>query len=241
MTGAPDALVERIFASAVASFDLAGIYLGDRLGWYRSLADDGPATPEELASRTGTDARYAREWLEQQAVGGLLEVDGEHRFSLPDGYRDVLVDPESLSLMAPLSRMVVAAFGQLPQVAEAYRSGAGHGWEAYGRRHARGPGGIQPSRRHAPARQRVAARGRRPRCAPPGGPARAGGRRRLRRGLVDAGDRPGLSAGQGARHRSRRAVDRRRAPPRGRDRDGRRGRVPARRRRRVWTSPPTLR
>ena len=131
-TATPDALIERIFASAVASFDIAGIYLGDRLGWYRSLADDGPATPDELAARTETDARYAREWLEQQAVAGLLEVDGEHRFSLPEGYRDVLVDPESISLMAPLSRMVVAALGQLPAVAEAYRSGAGHGWEAYG-------------------------------------------------------------------------------------------------------------
>ena len=129
---APDALIERIFASAVASFDIAGIYLGDRLGWYRSLADNGPATPDELAARTGTDARYVREWLEQQAVGGLLEVDGEHRFSLPAGYRDVLVDPEGISLMAPLSRMVVAAFGQLPAVAEAYRSGMGHGWAAYG-------------------------------------------------------------------------------------------------------------
>ena len=132
MAATPDALAERIFASALGSFDIAGIYLGERLGWYRSLADDGPATPDELASRTRTDARYAREWLEQQAVGGLLEVDGDHRFSLPDGYRDVLVDPESLSLMSPLSRMIVAALGQLPKVAEAYRSGAGHGWDAYG-------------------------------------------------------------------------------------------------------------
>ena len=132
MTSSADALAERIFASAIASFDIAGIYLGDRLGWYRSLADDGPATADELAARTGSDARYAREWLEQQAVGGLLEVDAEHRFSLPVGHRDVLVDPESLSLMAPLSRMVVAALGQLSRVADAYRSGAGHGWEAYG-------------------------------------------------------------------------------------------------------------
>jgi ubiquinone/menaquinone biosynthesis C-methylase UbiE len=132
LTDTADALAERIFSSAIASFDIAGIYLGDRLGWYRSLADDGPATADELASRTATDARYAREWLEQQAVGGLLEVDDDHRFSLPAGYRDVLVDPHSLSLMAPLSRMIVAALGQLPQVAAAYRSGAGHGWDAYG-------------------------------------------------------------------------------------------------------------
>jgi SAM-dependent methyltransferase len=132
LTSSADALAERIFASAVATFDLAGMYLGDRLGWYRSLADDGPASPDELSARTGTDARYAREWLEQQAVTGILEVDGNRRFSLPTGFRDVLVDAESISLMAPLSRMVVAAIGQLPRGAEAYRSGDGHGWEAYG-------------------------------------------------------------------------------------------------------------
>ncbi len=125
-------LVERIFGAAVGAFDLAGIYLGDRLGWYRSLAEDGPATPDELAARTGTDARYAREWLEQQAVAGILSVDESHRFSLPEGSDGVLVDPESASLMAPLARMVVAAFGQLPAVAAAYRTGAGHPWEAYG-------------------------------------------------------------------------------------------------------------
>ena len=132
MTASPDALAERIFASAIASFDLSAIYLGHRLGWYRSLADDGPATPDDLARRTGTDARYAREWLEHQAVTGVLEVDADHRFSLPAGYRDVLVDPESVSLMAPVSRMVVAAIGQLPRLVDAYRSGDGNGWEAYG-------------------------------------------------------------------------------------------------------------
>jgi SAM-dependent methyltransferase len=132
MTTAADALAERIFNSAVATFDIAGIYLGERLGWYRSLAEDGPATPDELAARTETDARYAREWLEQQAVGGILEVDGDRRFSLSDDHAAVLVDRESITLMAPLSRMLVAAFGRLPDLVEAYRSGAGIGWEAYG-------------------------------------------------------------------------------------------------------------
>ena len=78
MSTPADALVDRLFTAALGTFDLAGVYLGDRLGWYRSLSEDGPATPEELAERTRTDARYAREWLEQQAVGGILEVDGEH-------------------------------------------------------------------------------------------------------------------------------------------------------------------
>ena len=132
MTTAADALTERLFTSAVASFDIAGVYLGDRLGWYQSLATDGPATPDELAARTGTDARYAREWLEQQAVGGILDVADGHRFSLSDDRAAVLADPDSISYMAPLTRMLSAAFGRLPSLVEAYRSGAGMGWEAYG-------------------------------------------------------------------------------------------------------------
>ena len=60
MTKSADALAERIFAAAIGSFEIAGVYLGDCLGWYRTLADDGPATPDEPAARTGTDARYAR-------------------------------------------------------------------------------------------------------------------------------------------------------------------------------------
>ena len=129
--GSADALAERLFSAAVASFDLAGVYLGDRTGWYASLAEAGPATPEELAARTGTDARYAREWLEQQAVAGIIETDGA-RFSLPDGHADVLVRNTSLTYMAPLARMLAAAFGKLPAVADAYRSGGGVGWESYG-------------------------------------------------------------------------------------------------------------
>lgn len=132
MTAQADALTERLFSAAVATFDLVGVYLGDRLDWYRSLATDGPATPDQLATRTQTDARYAREWLEQQAVGGILEVDSEHRFSLPAAHAAVLVDPLSLNLMAPLSRMMTAAIGQLPNLVEAYRTGEGIGWDSYG-------------------------------------------------------------------------------------------------------------
>lgn len=126
------ALSERLFGATLGAFDLAGVYLGDRLGYYRSLASAGPATPEMLAERTGTDARYTREWLEQQAVSGLLAVEPDGTFALPDGHAAVLVEPESLALMAPLARMVAAAFGRLPELVEAYRSGHGVGWDRYG-------------------------------------------------------------------------------------------------------------
>ena len=74
-TAACDALVERLFQAAVATFDLFSVYLGDRLGLYRVLADCGSSTAGEVAQAAGINPRYAREWLEQQAAVGYLTVD----------------------------------------------------------------------------------------------------------------------------------------------------------------------
>jgi SAM-dependent methyltransferase len=141
-----DQLAERLLAAALGAVDLLSIYLGDRLGWYRSLLADGPATADQLADRTGTNARYAREWLEQQAVTGLLAVApvadkgsapvGEDRsgriFSLPAATAEVLTDERSMAYLAPMARIFAAAGGQLPALLEAYRTGGGVAWAQYG-------------------------------------------------------------------------------------------------------------
>jgi hypothetical protein len=60
------------------------VYLGDQLGLYKAMAGAGALTPEELAEKTGTDARYVREWLHNQAAGGYVRYDvSSRRFELP--------------------------------------------------------------------------------------------------------------------------------------------------------------
>ena len=92
----PDELAGRIGSSAIAMLEVLCVYLGDRLGFYRALHEGGPATAPELAARSGTDPRYTREWLEQQATAGFLACDNpeappdERRFHLPHGYEQVL-------------------------------------------------------------------------------------------------------------------------------------------------------
>lgn len=115
------------------------IHLGDTLGWYRSLADDGPATADELAARTSTVPRYAREWLEQQAVAGYLTVAddagsaaADRRFALTAAAREVFTDGESLSYLAPLARLVTAVGVQMPGLERAYRDGGGVSWAQFG-------------------------------------------------------------------------------------------------------------
>jgi 2-polyprenyl-3-methyl-5-hydroxy-6-metoxy-1,4-benzoquinol methylase len=123
-------------------FDLLTVYLGDRLGLYRALAGGGPATSAELAKRTGTFERYVREWLEQQAVTGILEVDqpgadaAARRYHLPPEHAEALVDEESLSFEAHKGIDFVRAARPLPELVEAFRTGAGLAplpWEPEGR------------------------------------------------------------------------------------------------------------
>lgn len=136
-TDRADALVERIFGAALGTMDLLAIYLGDRLGYYRALAGDGGLTAGELAERVGADERYTREWLEHQAVGGFIEVDGGtdadgRRYRLTPGHDEVFLDRDSLRYLAPLARMLTSAATRMPEIVGAYRSGGGVPWDAYG-------------------------------------------------------------------------------------------------------------
>jgi 2-polyprenyl-3-methyl-5-hydroxy-6-metoxy-1,4-benzoquinol methylase len=126
------ALSERLFGQAVVATEAASVWLGQKLGWYAGLRTHGPATPEELAVATGSQPRYAQEWLEQQAVAGIITRDQDGRFSLPPGHAEALLDQESPLWTEPLVRQMVTAILQLPAIAEAYRTGGGVGWEAYG-------------------------------------------------------------------------------------------------------------
>jgi 2-polyprenyl-3-methyl-5-hydroxy-6-metoxy-1,4-benzoquinol methylase len=132
-----DALVERLFANAIGAFDLFSVYLGDRLGLYRALADGGPMTAAELAAAASLNERYVREWLEQQAASDLLDVvaDGDgaaRRFRLPDGHAEPLLDVSSLNYVAPMARAVLASVRPIDDLVAAFRSGDGVPFAAYG-------------------------------------------------------------------------------------------------------------
>jgi predicted O-methyltransferase YrrM len=132
VSGTTEEFGDRLFRSALGTVEILSIYLGDRLGWYRALADGGPATAEDLTARAGGSTRYAKEWLEQQASYGILTVTENGRFALPDAAAEVLTDRTSLNYLAPLARMFSAAAIQLPALLTAYRTGGGVGWSQFG-------------------------------------------------------------------------------------------------------------
>jgi 2-polyprenyl-3-methyl-5-hydroxy-6-metoxy-1,4-benzoquinol methylase len=132
-----DALSQRLAQAMQHTLELFTIYLGDRLGLYQALAS-GPLTSHELADRTGTHERYVREWLEQQTVAGILvtasyDDDGRpHRYALPAGHREALTETDSAAYVAPIAQGTVSVVRPIAAVLDAFRTGAGVPFEAYG-------------------------------------------------------------------------------------------------------------
>ena len=124
-----EALRERIFGNAVAALELYTVYLGERLGLYRALAEGGPASSSQLADRTGTAERYVREWLEQHAASGLIDVDEPRaaplvrRYRLPPEHIPVLADRDDVRYEAHTGVDIVRAGRRLPELVEAFRVG----------------------------------------------------------------------------------------------------------------------
>ncbi len=140
-------LDQRVVEAATGALELFGIYLGDRLGLYDALRG-GASTAAQLAEAAGIAPRYAREWLEQQAVAGVLTVedptaDAEaRRYALPEPHVGVVADPLALDHVAPLARLVVGIASVLDDVVAAYRSGSGVPYARYGEDFRRGQGAI---------------------------------------------------------------------------------------------------
>ena len=132
-------LATRFFQASLGAAELMAAYLGIHLGLYDALASGGPMTAALLARRAGIAPRYAREWLEQQAASGVLEVDDCSRpsedrlYLLPPGHAEALTDSNSVFWIAPIAMLPVGGMTHiLPRLLQAYRSGNGVPYSEYG-------------------------------------------------------------------------------------------------------------
>lgn len=133
-----EAVVERLLADTVTFSEYLSASLGLELGLYAALHGRGPTTSTELAGRAGIAPRYAREWLEQQTVAGYLTctdpaADADDRaFELPAAVAAVLLESDSGFHVGPLITMSRGVVGAYEQLRDAYVTGAGVSYAAYG-------------------------------------------------------------------------------------------------------------
>ncbi|WP_262852148.1 class I SAM-dependent methyltransferase [Mumia quercus] len=115
-----------------ATLNAALVVLGDKLGYYRALADGGALTPSELATRTGTAEPYAREWLNAQAAGQFVRYEPDTgRYVLPAEHAVALTDEESPAFLPGLFQIALGTVADSSHVVEAARDAAGIGWHEH--------------------------------------------------------------------------------------------------------------
>jgi ubiquinone/menaquinone biosynthesis C-methylase UbiE len=126
-----DEFLGRFVGDLGATIAAGGVVVGHRLGLYQAL-DDGPATPDELAVRTGTNARYLREWLCGQAAGGYVTHDpATGRFALTEEQAFALTDPDGPVYLPGAFVLALGTLRAESQITDAFRTGAGMGWHEH--------------------------------------------------------------------------------------------------------------
>ena len=133
-----EAFADQLFGAALGTAELTVAYFGRRLGLYAALRDAEATTAAEIADRAGVDARYAQEWLEHQAVAGVVTVHDpaadphERRYALPEAHAMVLLDEEHPAYSGALADIPPILARTIDLVADAFRTGAGVPFAAYG-------------------------------------------------------------------------------------------------------------
>ena len=113
-----------------ATINAGNVVVGHRLGLYKALAE-GPATPGELAERTGTHPRYIAEWLRGQAAGGYVVRDSgsaEETYSMTEEQAFALTSEDNPVYAPGAFVLALGALKAEPRVTEAFRAGGGVGW-----------------------------------------------------------------------------------------------------------------
>lgn len=112
-----------------ASLSSALVYIGQKLGLYKALANNGPSTPAELAQLTNTNERYVREWLINQAAGGYAEYDVETgRYSLSPEQAVALTEEFSPFYVGGGFFVIKAMTQAVERIEDHFRDGGGMLW-----------------------------------------------------------------------------------------------------------------
>ena len=126
-----EAFMGKFVGDLGAVMNAATIVVGDQLGLYKALAE-APLTAEALAKKTGTDARYMREWLSSQAASGYVQYDPKtQRFSLSEEQALALAVEGSPAFIPGAFQVAVAQFKAIPKIVDAFKTGKGLGWHEH--------------------------------------------------------------------------------------------------------------
>ncbi|MGB5691176.1 MAG: methyltransferase domain-containing protein [Flavobacteriaceae bacterium] len=105
------------------------ITIGDKLGLYTSLSENGPMSSEQLATATGTAERYVREWLAAQTASGYVQYnEQEQTYHMTPEQTMAFGNRKSPVFMTGAFYAITSLYHDEPKMMEAFKSGEGVSW-----------------------------------------------------------------------------------------------------------------
>jgi ubiquinone/menaquinone biosynthesis C-methylase UbiE len=129
MTLELEQLIGKVIGEVGAAANAALVVVGDRLGLYKSLAELGTTTSQELAEATGTHERYVREWLAAQSASGYVNYDPTtEEFSMSPEQALLFADESSPVYMVGGFYAAASVINDQRRLGDAFQSGRGIRW-----------------------------------------------------------------------------------------------------------------
>jgi SAM-dependent methyltransferase len=124
-----NAFLGKVVGDFGAALSSSLVYIGQKLGLYKALAEAGPVTSSQLAEKTSTNERYVREWLVNQAASGYVDYDKETgRYSLAPEQAAALTDESSPFYVGGGFYVIKAMSNAVPRIEESFKNGGGLLW-----------------------------------------------------------------------------------------------------------------
>jgi SAM-dependent methyltransferase len=115
-----------------AAMHAALVIIGDKLGLYKAMASAGSMTAAQLASKTGTNERYVREWLNANAASSYVTYDASSKtYTLPPEQAFALAVDDSPAFLPGAFQIIGAIMRDEPTITDAFRTGRGVGWHEH--------------------------------------------------------------------------------------------------------------
>ncbi len=126
-------LLGRFVSDVGATISAGSIIIGEKLGLYRAMGEPNErVSAAELASRTGTNERYVREWLNANSASGYVSYDADLDAYYMTDEQAFIMTSDSSPVYAPGAFVLAAAaLKAVPKMVERFKTGDGLGWHEH--------------------------------------------------------------------------------------------------------------
>ncbi len=125
-------LFGKVLGDVGGAVGLLMAYMGDQAGVYKVMEEAGPSTSDELAKKSGVDARYLREWLSSNAAAGYVDYNAKSdRFSLSPEQAALFAHEGEPTCMQGFFQAVVSQYEAHETAVDVFKTGRARPWSEH--------------------------------------------------------------------------------------------------------------